>query len=438
MSRRAEGPATAQATMTISERHRLASLAAVIMASFGVGMAFGVGFPLTGLTLEAWNTPAWLIGIAGAAPALGVLTTLPFLPKVVARLGVVRAISLGCTIGALGFIALALFQNAYAWVAIRFLMSAGLALPWLAGETWINMMSREETRGRVIAIYAISFFSGYTAGPLVLGSAGLYGLLPYLVGAASMVLAGLPIVLAARIAPDVSGDGSSHNAWSAARLAPVGMLAGLISGFAEMSYLSLIGNVGIGGGLLESQALKLMSFMTLGGVALQFIIGWLADKSSRTGVTVWLGIAFIVLSLMLPAALAAGQGSYAITLSMPGALPAGLPVTGFALQGPMGLTGGEMAYAIAFLLGGVVLGFYTVGLAIVGEEVEARDLAAANAAFLVMYQLGAIVGPAAAGLAMTRAPVEGFVVIMAALMTLALLGVWVMSSRRRRVPAVRR
>lgn len=438
MSGHAEGPATAQATATISERHRLASLAAVIMASFGVGMAFGVGFPLTGLTLEAWNTPAWLIGIAGAAPALGVLTTLPFLPKVVARLGVVRAIALGCTIGALGFVALALFQNAYAWVAIRYLMSAGLALPWLAGETWINMMSREETRGRVIAIYAISFFSGYTAGPLVLGSAGLYGLLPYLVGAAAMVLAGLPIVLAARIAPDVSGDGGSHNAWSAARLAPVGMLAGLISGFAEMSYLSLIGNVGIGGGLLESQALKLMSFMTLGGVALQFIVGWLADKSSRASVTVWLGIAFIILSLLLPAALAAGQGAYAITISVPGALDAGLPVAGFALQGPMGLTGGEIAYAIAFLLGGVVLGFYTVGLAIVGEEVEPRDLAAANAAFLVMYQLGAIVGPAAAGFAMTQAPVEGFVVIMAALMTLALLGVWLMTWHRRRISHARR
>ena len=104
----------------------------------------------------------------------------------------------------------------------------------------------------------------------------------------------------------------------------------------------------------------------------------------------------------------------------------------------MGLTGGEMAYAIAFLLGGVVLGFYTVGLAIVGEEVEPRDLAAANAAFLVMYQLGAIVGPAAAGLAMTQAPVEGFVVIMAALMTLALLGVWLMSWRRRAVSPARR
>jgi MFS family permease len=104
----------------------------------------------------------------------------------------------------------------------------------------------------------------------------------------------------------------------------------------------------------------------------------------------------------------------------------------------LGLTGGEAAYAVAFMLGGVVLGFYTVGLAIVGEEVEARDLAAANAAFLVMYQLGAIVGPAAAGLAMTVAPVEGFVVIMALLMAFAVLAVSLMVWRRRRRHALPR
>ena len=66
------------------------------------------------------------------------------------------------------------------------------------------------------------------------------------------------------------------------------------------------------------------------------------------------------------------------------------------------------AIIVAFLIGGVILGFYTVGLAIIGERVGANDLAAANAAFLVMYQAGAIVGPIVAGIAMTTSPVTGF------------------------------
>lgn len=380
------------------DRRRVASLAAVITAAFGVGLAFGIGFPLTSLTLEAWATPKWLIGIAGAAPSMGVLAALPFLPRFVARWGAVRAITLGCLAGAAGFMALGLFQDVYAWIAIRFLMSAGLALPWLAGETWINMVTREETRGRVIAIYAISFFTGYTVGPLLLDVTGFAGLAPYVAGAASMAFAGLPIVLASRLAPDVSENGSSHSPFSAVRLAPVGMMGGFIGGFAEMSYLALIGNVGLAGGLDQATALRLMSFMTAGGVALQFLIGYLADKVARTRVTAALAVAFIALSLLLPA----------------------------------GLANPPWAFPLAFVLGGVVLGFYTVGLAVVGEEVEARDLAAANAAFLVMYQLGAILGPAAAGVAMSVSPVAGFVNAMALAMTLALAALLWLAGRSRR------
>ena len=71
---------------------------------------------------------------------------------------------------------------------------------------------------------------------------------------------------------------------------------------------------------------------------------------------------------------------------------------------------------VAFLLGGVILGFYTLGLVIVGEQVSPSNLAAANVAFLVMYQIGAIAGPIASGGAMTVSPVYGFVTIGSAVM----------------------
>jgi len=377
-----------------SERDRLKSLAAVVVAAFGIGMSFGVGFPLTALTLEMWHTPYWLIGIAGTAPSLAVLLALPFMPSVVARWGLARAIITGCLTGALGFVALAVFRDAYAWIAIRFLMSLGLALPWLAGETWINLVTREETRGRVIALYAISFFLGYSAGPLVLELVGLEGIWPCVAGATSMALAGLPILLAARLAPSVTDEGHSTNVLAALALAPAGMIGGFIGGFSEMSYFSLLGNVSLAGGRDQGEALRLMSAMTMGGVALQFLIGWLADKASRARITIALGAAFIALSLALPFV----------------------------------ITRGDLAYAHVFVLGGVILGFYTIGLVIVGQ-VAPRDLAAANAAFLIMYNLGAIVGPAAAGMAMSVSPISGFVTVMAGTMVLAIL-VLVMATRR--------
>jgi MFS family permease len=378
-------------------RQRALSLAAVIATAFGVGLSFGIGFPLTALTFEAWHQPKWIIGLAGAAPAIAVLIALPVLPRIVAKLGPVAAITIGCLLGATGFLALYIFAGPWAWIVIRLLMSVGFALPWLAGETWINSVSREETRGRVIAVYAIAFFLGFSIGPLVLGKLGLVGLWPFLAGAVGTAVASVPILLARQLAPEFFHDGSL-DVVSAIRLSPAAMAAAFIGGFAEISNLSLIPNVALAAGHSQASALALLSAMTLGGIILQFPIGWLSDKISRFAVIVALAIAFILLVLVLP-----------MVLTKPGP-----------------------AAVLVFLLGGVILGFYTIGLAIVGERVGATDLAAANAAFLVMYQAGSIVGPLAAGAAMTMAPVAGFVTTMVSLMIVCVLAVIFLDRRDRR------
>ncbi|MEQ1651113.1 MAG: MFS transporter [Hyphomicrobium sp.] len=370
------------------------SLSAVIAAAFGVGLAFGIGFPLTSLTLEAWNEPKWLIGLAGAAPALAVLMMLPFLPAVVGRVGAVPAIASGCLIAALGFLALSFVSSAPAWIALRFAMSAGIALPWLVGETWINTVSTDGTRGRVIALYAIAFFTGFAIGPQLIGILGK-GMLPFIAGAAATALAGVPIVLARRLAPDLTHDApvGARAAW---RLAPIGMIGGFIGGFAEISYLSLLPNVALASGTSETDALRLLTMLSVGGGVLQFPIGWLADTFNKTTISLALAAAFVVLSLLLP----------------------------WSLREP------AIALAMAFVLGGVILGFYTVGLSIIGDQVSMKDIASANAAFLIMYQAGAILGPLASGAAMTVEPVTGFIATVSCLMIASAIALKVFAKQR--------
>lgn len=386
---------TANPARTFTARERALSLAAVIAASFGVGLAFGIGFPLTSLTLEAWDAPKWVLGVAGAAPSVAVLMVLPFLPALVGRVGAVPAIAWGCFIAALGFLALSTVTSAAAWIAIRFVMSAGIALPWLVGETWINTVSTDGTRGRIIALYAIAFFSGFAAGPALLSVLG-DGMLPFVAGALATALAGVPIVLARHLAPDLTHDKPIETG-AALRLAPIGMIGGFIGGFAEISYISLLPNVALASGTSEADALHLLTMLSIGGGLLQFPLGWLADKFNKASISILLAISFVVISAFLPWAL-------------------GRPV---------------IAPTMAFFLGGVVLGFYTVGLSIVGEQVSAKDIAAANAAFLVMYQAGAILGPLAAGVAMSFDPITGFIVTVSALMLLSVLALYAFSRPKR-------
>lgn len=388
---------TISTDLSLDTRRRLLSLSAVIATSFGVGLLFGVGYPLTALTFEGWQQPKWLTGLASAVPALGVLLALPLVPRLVARLGPVNAMVLGCLVGAIGFLALFLWQEPWAWIAIRFAMSAGLAVPWLTGETWINSVSRDETRGRVIAAYAIAFFLGFLFGPVVLGLVGLTGPLPFLAAALAITLAVVPIVVARKLAPPFHHDGA-HNLLDAMRLAPTAMAGGFVGGIAEITCLSLIANVALAAGLPQEHALSLVTIMAAGGIILQFPLGWLGDTVPKVPLMLGVAAAFVLMALALPLALTN-------------------PVT---------------ASVLVFALGGTVLGFYTLSLAIIGERVPAGPLASVNVAFLIMYQIGAIAGPIISGIAMTASPVAGFSVTIAGLVVVCAAGVIYLERTRTR------
>jgi len=66
-----------------------------------------------------------------------------------------------------------------------------------------------------------------------------------------------------------------------------------------------------------------------------------------------------------------------------------------------------------FLWGGVSWGIYTLALGLMGERFAATELAAANAAFVMMYEIGSFFGPIVAGGAMDQWPRYGLPIVIA-------------------------
>jgi len=358
----------------LTDRERFFSVAVVIIAAFLVGIAFSIGYPLAALNFEQWGQPTWVIGLVGSTPALGVLSALPFIPRIVGRIGPTASMTLGYLLGALGFLALSLFPSPWAWIVIRFAMNGAMAIPWLTGETWINSVAPDAWRARVIAGYAIAFFSGFAVGPLLLQKIGISGYLPFLLGAGVTGFCAIPILAARRVAPNFV-HGKGENILSACRLAPAATIGGFIVGFVEITSVALLPNVALANGLGAESALGILSTMTVGGVVLQIPMGWLADRYEKTGVLVCVTISLMALFVLLK-------------LSLGIAMVAGL---------------------VTFAIGGLVVGVYTLGLGIIGDRVPRANLASANAAFLVLYQVGAISGPLVSGIIMMVAPASGFV-----------------------------
>jgi MFS family permease len=367
------------------------SIAAVVASTFGVGIAYGVGYPLTALTFERWGAPAWLTGLVGSAPALAIFLLLPFFPRLVARLGAVPSMTLGCGLVAGGFLLMPVFPSPEAWLVLRFLMGAGLALPWLVGETWINTLADDTNRGRMIALYSMALFGGFALGPVLLGWTGTEGWAPFLTGAGGILLAVVPLVAAASLAPDMPAHPSTGVA-GALRLAPVAMVAALVGGALEMTNFSMLPVWATGAGVVQADALLLLTAFLLGGIALQLGIGWVADRLSARRAAAGSGIVLAVLLATLPV------------------WPQGWPL-----------------FVAVFVLGGLTGGLYTLGLASIGQTVRAQDLAVANAAFLIAYQAGAMFGPALGGAAMEIWAPHGLVAMMA---VAALLGALVIGAMR--------
>jgi MFS family permease len=354
-------------------------LLAVLLSTTGLGLSYGVGYTVTAVRFEAWGQPGWVVGLAGSAPSLAVIALVPSAPRLAARLGTVRAMTAGAALVALSFALMPVLETAGWWLVLRFVSGLGLTLPWLVGETWINTVAGESSRGRVLATYTVLLFGGWAVGPVVLAVVGTAGAAPFVVGVLAIVAVVAPLLAVRRLAPPVEDPGRV-SLRAALGLAPLGGLAALVGGMVEFGYISLLPLYAVSAGVAEGAALRLLTVLLVGGVVLQLAVGALADRVDRSLVLAGLGLT-----------LAGAATGFAVVVTSPG--------------------WGAVA---AVVLGGVVMGFYSVGLALLGSRVPRERLVVANAGFLLAYETGAVVGPVLGGVAIDVWKPHGLAVLAAA------------------------
>lgn len=96
------------------------------LATVGVcDVAFGLSLQVQPLIMETRGILAWIIGLNGAAGALGVLIAGPLLPRIIAKFGGRRVTSAAIVVIAFCLAAMALLPPPWWWLPLRLV----LALP---------------------------------------------------------------------------------------------------------------------------------------------------------------------------------------------------------------------------------------------------------------------------------------------------------------------
>lgn len=342
----------------------------VYVAIFGAGVMMGTSIPIVPLALEARGVDRLTIGLSGALWSVGLLVFGAYIPRWAERVGAVRLI----WIALIGSAVIQLVQAftldlpiwtlLILWSALRFVQGAAVGIPWLVTEIWINLVVEERNRARALAIYATLIAGGLAVGPLVLQVVGVAGPAPFIACAVLTLAVGLPLLAARgapRIEPEVGGR-LLDTVW----IAPVAMLAALAAGTGETVIFTFLPIYGVEIGVDAKQATLWQTAFVIGNLALQLPIGWIADRLPRLGV---------LLACVLASALAAA------ILPFVGASP-------------------WTMWPLLVIWGGIAFGIYTVGLTILGQRFAAGDMARANAAFVMIYTVGSLVGPPISGAAM--------------------------------------
>ena len=360
----------------------------------------GTSIPIVPLALEARGVDRLTIGLSNALWSVGLLVFGAYIPRWSERVGAVRLIWLALVVSAViqlvqGFtLDLPVWAILVLWSALRFVQGAAVGIPWLVTEIWINLVVEERNRARALAVYSTLIAGGLASGPLVLQVVGITGAAPFIACALLTLAVGLPL-LAARGAPRIEPEAGGRlmdTVW----IAPVAMLAALAAGLGETVVFTFLPIYGVEIGVDARDATLWQTAFVIGNLALQLPIGWIADRLPRLGV---------LLACVLASALAAAI----------------LPFVGASAW---------TVWPLLVIWGGVAFGIYTVGLTMLGQRFAAGDMARANAAFVMIYTVGSLIGPPISGAAMDIFGGRGLGWSLAGAYALCALAIVVMHRRR--------
>jgi MFS family permease len=367
-------------------RARQRGLAGVIGTTFGVGVAVGAIIPLLSLLLEQRGYNAAEIGINAAMAPVGSGIFSLLVPRILARVGLLKGIIVSITVTAGLLLLFPAVDHYLAWCLIRLATGCIGVVHWIASETWLNMLAREKSRSRVMGLYATVMAAGFASGPVLLALTGTEGWLPFIAIAAAALFALVPLLLIGSPPPL---EGEMHlDIFGAARTVPLVIAAALAAGFIDTALFTLIPVYGVRAGQTQELAVLTLGVFTAGNLFLQYPLGWIADRTDRR----WTAVATAAIVAV---------GAIAFPLLLPQHAPS--------------------FWAMLFVWGGVSWGLYGLGLALLGDRFRPEQLAAANAAFVMTYQVGSIAGPVLSGVALDHWPVYGLTITVSVVAVLFIL-----------------
>ena len=337
----------------------------------------GVQGSLLGIrgALEGFST--FELSIVMSAYFVGFLGGSRVAPEMIRRVGHVRVFSaMGSMISAV-LVLYPLMLDWQAWAVMRVLIGFCFSGIYVTAESWLNNTASNETRGQALSAYMIVQMLGIIAsqGLLAMGDPSGFGL--FIIPSVLVSLAFMPILLADTPAPTF--DTIKRMSFAQLfRTSPLGCAGMLLTGGVFAAMFGMAAVYGAMSAMTIGQIAIFVAAMYVGGLVLQYPIGWLSDRADRRVLILWMS--------------AAG----AVVMAVAAAVP--LP---FVLE-----------VVVAALLGGIINPLYSLLIAHTNDYLSKEEMPGASAGLIFLNGFGAIFGPLLAGWLMGVIGPKGYFLII--------------------------
>ena len=323
-------------------------LLGVMMLMVGNGMQ-GSLLGIRG-TLEGFAT--FELSVVMSAYFAGFLFGSLTVPAMIRRVGHVRVFAaLGSLISAV-LVVYPVAPDWLVWSALRMLSGFCFCGVYITAESWLNNTATNETRGQALSAYMIVQMIGIISSQVLLNVDEPTSFTLFVIPSVLVSLAFMPLLLADTPAPtfETIRRLSFPALW---RISPLGCMGMLLTGaiFAAMFGMSSVW--GAMAGLTVAQISTFVGAMYVGGLVLQYPIGWLSDRRDRRGLILWLSMAAAVVMLV------------AAVLPLP-----------FVLLLP-----------VAMVLGGITNPLYSLLIAYTNDFLKKEEMAGASSGLLFLNGL---------------------------------------------------
>lgn len=319
--------------------------------------------PIRG-TQEGFTASA--LGLLGTGWALGYVAGCFYTPRLVGKVGHVRAFSVMSGFAAVAVLMSLLLLTPWTWIPLRAMSGFCFAGAAMIVESWLSERAEPSTRGRIFGLYTMVNLGASTAGQLVLTLGDTSGFLFFVLPAIFYCLALMPTAMSSKAVPKplVSVRLDLMALW---RNSPVAVIGVLCVGVSNSAFGTLSAVYADGIGLALTTVALFASLPVLAGAVSQIPIGWLSDRQDRR--VVLIGVAALALAVDM----------VFIALS---------PETRM------------LNLVLASLFGAAIYAMYPIIIAHANDHAAADQAIQVSGGLLMLYGVGAILGPLFAGFGM--------------------------------------